>query len=747
MTFCHRFETTEHHQIFFSKDRPVVEYRNLTPVMEACSKERCYVARVEELFFSLPCKIISNVFHCLSDRSFKENFRQWQWFYGQKPYFSKTTCRHNWCFAAMKRPASRAKQEETTVAPMKRPKAECQRLDSMPAARRALRLADVKRFYSLLNDREAIRKGRAAGQHGRRLYEGLGEFSEYLKCNKSTNVHRQDDATTKGLHSLCAAERRLQSCKPEDAELVRKQIVLTFAVWRLIGGTLSFAGEVGFLTDWGESEKSQIRNIISKAFEENRIPTLLSDAYSWPRKMREALTRSNATADSLEMVLHNRGKVTLKSFPSMVNGSLVGKFQVLDELWKIIPQVIEAAQPDRHGRTSMAKVGNVLKHLPFFGSGPERKREAGFFTKELIQDLIHTPIFPGGRAQVVDHNTFCPVGPGSLRGLELVFNRDEVLPSETLPMIQALHSFAGEFFKGNCQDLDLHDIQFQLCEYQKIFNPRAHRPLSVVPSDMGGPMQWSTGFVLERLRDMLVSNDGRPQCLQQDRASILDLAKRFCRRFGVSFRNESCALTHGDLVTIQEMSTGDFFFVGNGGSVRLADEEFASVFAVLTDSVHTGPIHFSDAIYLEMQSCRQLAWSPKKTFNAQPGVKRFDPSHQFTVQPEAQQALPRAVLLGEVVRLRHSADSADPVRLRRPKEVLEREECMVKLMQDAVTRWNASIRAPAPKEKRSAAWFRLRFLMFSFFFFLGDFWPWPKMVCRHWNHWNSLCVCWGDVKI
>jgi len=340
----------------------------------------------------------------------------------------------------------------------------------MPAAREALHLEDVRRFYSLLNTREAIRKRRAGlGLHGRHLYQGLpGEFAEYLQRYKSTNVHRVDDATTKGLHAFCAAEKRLQICRPEDTELVKRQILMNFAVWRLIGGTTAFAGEVGFLTGWGASEKSHIRDIIAKGFEDNRVPTLLSDAYSWPRRMRQTLTYSNATADSLEMVLHNTGKLAVKGAVLIANATLVGKFKVLDMLWAISPEVIEAAKPNEYGHTSMERVGNVLKTVPFFGSGLGCTREAGFFAKELIQDLVDTPIFAGGRTNVADHNSYCPVGPGSINGLKLVFRREWIYPSETLPMIQALHSFAGDFFEGTPQELDLHDIQFQLCEFQKL---------------------------------------------------------------------------------------------------------------------------------------------------------------------------------------------------------------------------------------------------------------------------------------
>eukprot|EP00435_Cladocopium_sp_Y103_P015190 s454_g3.t1 len=563
--------------------------------------------------------------------------------------------------------------------------------------RPALHLEDVQRFYSLLNTREAIRKRRQAGLHGRHLYQGLtGEFAEYLQHYKSTNVHRADDATTRGLHALCAAEKRLQICRPEDTELVKRQIVMNFAVWRLIGGTTAFAGEVGFLTNWGASEKSCIRDIIAKGFKDNRVPTLLSNAYSWPRTMRQTLTYSNANADSLEMVLHNRGKLAVKGAIPIANATLVGKFKVLDVLWEVSPEVIEAAKPDEHGRTSMERVGNVLKAVPFFGSGVGCTREAGFFAKELIQDLVDTPVFPGGRTTVADHSSYCPVGPGSINGLKLVFRRKSIHPSETLPMIQALHSFAGDFFEGSAQELDLHDIQFQLCEFQKLVGGLS------LTADLGGPMDWTPCFVFQRLREMLeLLNDERPQFLQQDPASVRHLSKKLCSWLGVSFRqSESLALTHGDVATIQEMSSGSFFSVMKNGSLTLVDEEAASSFVLTTDNVQVGAIHFWDPIYLETQGCKQLAWQERKKCLGAKSDSRFDPSHRLTLQPinpmdsisQIRESAPnRAVLQSETVRL-ESLDSGrqkdldDPplvVRLRRPEQILAREERFMELMQGA----------------------------------------------------------------
>lgn len=590
-------------------------------------------------------------------------------------------------------------------------------LTTIQSAKKALSRENVERFYSLLNNREAIRKGRAAGQHGRHLYDKLtGEFADYLRCCRCTNVHRAHDGTTRGLHALCAAERRLQLSS--DKDMLKRQIVMNFAVWRLIGGTIAFAGELGFLTGWGEKEKGLIRSIIQRAFCEKRIPTLIANAYSWPRKMRAALANPRANNDTLNMVLYNTGKPVLKGL-AVFDLSLVGKFKVLDALWEICPQLVEAAKADETGRTSMERVGEVLKSVPFFGSGGSgRQRTAGFFAKELIQDLVDTPVFPGGRNSVMDHSSFCPVGPGSIRGLELVFGRQSIHPSETLAMMQALQSFAIDYFEGDPKELELHDIQFQLCEFQKKFFSYAHRPYSAINDDLGGPMlHWTPDFILKRLREMLVFKNYRLGGLKEDRATLLRRAKELCTWLGVSFRqSDSNALTHGDLVVIEEVSSGMFFSLKGNGAVMLVPEEaMAAKFLVTTDEVQVGTIHFWEAIHLETTRCKQLAWWEYNTCFAARAGKRFDEKHRLTLEPvePAEPVEPgpdtaqTEVLLGEAVKLRvfdHDRSQGSDkshgkaICLRRPKEVVAREQHMLELIRPAMMELN-SVKHPQKRRR------------------------------------------------
>lgn len=225
-------------------------------------------------------------------------------------------------------------------------------------------------------------------------------------------------------------------------------------------------------------------------------------------------------------------------------------------------------------------------------------------------------------------------------------------------------------------------------------------------------MDWTLSFVFQRLRDMLeLLNDERPQFLKQDRVSVRHLSKKLCSWLGVSFRqSESLALTHGDVVTIQEMSSGSFFSVMKNGSLRLIDEEAASSFVLTSDHIQVGAIHFWEPIYLETRGCKQLAWQErKKCFGAQPG--RFDPSHRLTLQPidamdsiGSESAPKRAVLQCESVQLesfdsgrKELDDTPLVIRLRRPEQLLAREEHLVELMQGAVAQWNAREEPPTKR--------------------------------------------------
>lgn len=88
---------------------------------------------------------------------------------------------------------------------------------------------------------------------------------------------------------------------------------------------------------------------------------------------------------------------------------------------------------------------------------------SGFMAKETILDTRYT----GYWAQPpVDRYTWTPVGPGSMRGAGRMLGHEDkrsLSIAETLEVCRELFAQRPHHFR----DLELHDIQFQLCEFDK----------------------------------------------------------------------------------------------------------------------------------------------------------------------------------------------------------------------------------------------------------------------------------------
>ena len=142
----------------------------------------------------------------------------------------------------------------------------------------------VRRFFALMNARQTVSRNRARGLGGPLAYEGVAEeFAPYLRRRVCPNVRRREDRTTRALHRFCASAARERLCASEaERSWLRKLIVFNFGLWRFIGGTISFAFEVGFVSAWGESEKQRVRDVVERAQREGRIGEVLSEAYESP---------------------------------------------------------------------------------------------------------------------------------------------------------------------------------------------------------------------------------------------------------------------------------------------------------------------------------------------------------------------------------------------------------------------------------------------------------------------------------
>lgn len=386
---------------------------------------------------------------------------------------------------------------------------------------------DVELFYGLMSSRELVARNRACGLSGAQQYAGLPErFASYFRRRVCPNVKRREDRTSRGLHEFCAAHARLAICRTEaERHQFLRLLVLNFAMWRTIGGTVAFATEIGFLASWGEKEKGNVRDVVSRAFREKRIAEVLSDAYESPGKIRRALMHLNANEETLEAVLFNTGPQAFQDREPVVSyKTFVGKFRWLDKIWELASNVVAAAEADpTSGLTRSRPVAEVLARVPFFGTTEEGVRMPTFFTKELIQDLLDTPVFPGGRAKCADLRSYVSAGPGALDGLRRLYSlQAKPLQREAIPMMRALLAAASGpgGWIGDAGELELHDVQFVLCEYQKFLRDQCLR-------DYAGPPIRSVPLATrdywrERVEEALVlrRESGKDDLYLQDRQAL-----------------------------------------------------------------------------------------------------------------------------------------------------------------------------------------------------------------------------------
>jgi hypothetical protein len=127
----------------------------------------------------------------------------------------------------------------------------------------------------------------------------------------------------------------------------------------------------------------------------------------------------------------------------------------LTPFYEAAPRLCEVARQTRSWRL----VAQEMMKLQGFGG-------TGFMTKEVLQDAMHTSVL----SDCTDRNTWCPVGPGARRGLNRVFGRDKDHRQKEEKFLEELLQIfwkADENWPDSWVELELHDIQFQLCEFDK----------------------------------------------------------------------------------------------------------------------------------------------------------------------------------------------------------------------------------------------------------------------------------------
>jgi len=528
----------------------------------------------------------------------------------------------------------------------------------------------VKLLYSLMNARETITQNRASGLLGPKSYHGLPEqHAAYFRRYSCPNVRRRQDRTSRELHKLAAATERFALCKTEaERQRLKRLFVLNFALWRFIGGTAVFAREVGFLTDWTTAEHAHVRRVVKSAWRKGRTDDLFTDAYAGPGKVRLALKYADAA--KLRAVLYNRGPQAFNTGPMQTMFTVHGKLLTMDLLWTIAHDVVDAASPDPvTGVTHWQPAVNVLGRVPWFGANDDGMRVPTFFAKEVAQDLLDTPVFEGGRANVADLRSFCPAGPGALLGLMMVYGlRKQPTQHDAISMMLGLLQAAGRpggWKHGDPTGLELHDIQFMLCELQKV--GQTSKPMNNVRMYPGHSLgsrsslkeDLSSSKCLDWLEEALLLF---PMADTQETAT--QALASWLRLPGdqVNLDEQRRTLCHGDGIHLSLYSDGAGLEFSKkralvvSSACRSVQKKGRSAAQPtlfnLERAEGTGEVHFGDHIFLRTHWGAHVgpsSQSPQQhpTLTAPPKSERYEDARRFWLEPC--RLLPRGTKTANVV--------------------------------------------------------------------------------------------------
>jgi hypothetical protein len=281
----------------------------------------------------------------------------------------------------------------------------------------------IQQFFAFMCEREAIRLKKEAGEPKPWTTDFI--FQQY----KFTNVKREDDRTTRWMREHWTDPHMDQSPSLQ---------LFNCALFRYFG-TVEFATAVGWQRGWAPA------HIIGTA----------------------------------QAMLADKKKVFTGAYV-ITNGGIAKPKQVVVTEEYLAPLYQQSEELVRVARAtnSWEKVANMMRRLPGFGG-------SGFMTKEILQDAINgTVVFPAhGPA---DRNTYCPAGPGARRGLNRVFGEPVDAPMTDRAALDAmlvLFNVRKEHLAYYMPELELHDIQFQLCEFDKYLRVQngEGRPRSTYP--------------------------------------------------------------------------------------------------------------------------------------------------------------------------------------------------------------------------------------------------------------------------
>ncbi len=331
--------------------------------------------------------------------------------------------------------------------------------------------AKQKYLHRFMVAREEVRVRRELGYAPKDWY-AHNEFPLMSRVYL-TNVHRMDDKTSRQIHSFVRKEEWLVLSTEEARFEWEKRIVFHFGMSRFFG-TVAFSQEIKLLD-----------NIVSWSAVESAIVDAAMRV--WARR-EHCFTVAYRPAK-----IHHNAETALREEGVALNRAMYMKAcQALKPLWSDCGRIVKATRS-----CSRKAVFLALRKVHGYGG-------CGFLAKELLEDLLQTPLFQTWdpetktwQSECTEAEFFCGVGPGARRGLNRMYGRptqykvwdnksaDFFLADLIALFGPALDGWPREILGSPVQGLGLSDLQFMLCEFDKHerarFREGAVRPYTPPP--------------------------------------------------------------------------------------------------------------------------------------------------------------------------------------------------------------------------------------------------------------------------
>lgn len=266
----------------------------------------------------------------------------------------------------------------------------------------------TEEFYAFMRKREALRLRKEAGEPWPWTDDKI--LQEY----KFTNVKRAHDRTTRWFWE------QLREASFQEASLESQ--LFNCALFRYFG-TIEFFDAIGWNSDWSCEDQRYVKDVAAARLAAGL--RVFTGAY--------VITNQGIKAPKQDVVVDH----------------------FLSPFWALAPELVQTATSTK----SWEAVYRRMRTLHGFGG-------TGFMAKEVLQDAMATPVL----ADCIDRNTWCPVGPGARRGLNRVLERplkQSWKEAPALAVMLELYEARLLFWPKDYVELELHDIQFQLCEFDK----------------------------------------------------------------------------------------------------------------------------------------------------------------------------------------------------------------------------------------------------------------------------------------